>query len=537
MPRAELPLELWLEVFLHLSHDSLRHIALVNRRFANFSRPLRFATLLIHPYAIDIAEPVDSPIRLTPNAALMENVIARLDFFTGSDLAPFVRKCVLQAWPVFGVSYSCPWNRTQVQKTSPYVVLDVLLPRLAGGCFPHLRHLQLLDLVLEWRHLTQLPELETFDVRDVVIVDDPETCPAHLIHTFIVRSFSFATWNPMSPPRTNLSTWLQFMKPGTLHSLSATCQIASLDMVYPCVVTLTLKLYSSPTLRQMTDTLNCFPSAQQVLIRWAGPRNDVPSPETHLTLPLLRQLELRYQCRSLLPLFLGNAGASSHLTHLRISQFSLEDFIDATAGRCAMTIKVLELQLSFAIHTLDIPYARLRTVFDAFPALESVDLHIICTIEDMPSPDFNPLAFDFFRDLALSARLPSQLKNLALRWLFSYESEPSDPAAGYEERDSNDSDTGSSNSEESELALTQPHVPHNAGLVDLRRVREKLAERCSVLEDTFIDGQTFTYWWQGGPAREEFIEDPEHDSAFEAAMYELRGRWRAVTMVNAETDQ
>ncbi|KAJ6587389.1 hypothetical protein B0H10DRAFT_2093738 [Mycena sp. CBHHK59/15] len=97
MPHDDIPDEMWSEIFSHLPRDALVHVHLAQRRFHYISRPLLFSEFRFHPKNVKCPPGTTSHVEISQEE-LVDIVLQRLEFWSSSGIAPFIRTCRVIGW-------------------------------------------------------------------------------------------------------------------------------------------------------------------------------------------------------------------------------------------------------------------------------------------------------------------------------------------------------------------------------------------------------------------------------------------------------
>ncbi|KAJ6630540.1 hypothetical protein B0H10DRAFT_833176 [Mycena sp. CBHHK59/15] len=97
MPHDDIPDEMWSEIFAHLPRDALVHVHLAQWRFHCISRPLLFSEFSFHPKNVKRLPGTTSRVELSQEE-LVDLVLQRLEFWSSSGIALFIRTCRVIGW-------------------------------------------------------------------------------------------------------------------------------------------------------------------------------------------------------------------------------------------------------------------------------------------------------------------------------------------------------------------------------------------------------------------------------------------------------
>jgi hypothetical protein len=254
-PLDQVPNELWLEIFDHLSWETLKYVSLTQRSFYRISRHLIFADFHFHPYA------TSGLSLLLPSVAKIKRAIERLEFWTSSDVAPLVRSCKLTPWVD-----STPRHHTD----TPYILLAPFFGRLA--CFTGLRHLyanQVHFNQIGMANLCCLPALAYLRISGCRVgAGEPID-----LSSLALRVSSFA-FDPIDSQDEGITHWIPLLNADHLRKLEVASTPRFFDKItetmpsFHRLHTLSLTLDVSKTARNLM-ILSKFPAVQ--VLSLSGP--------------------------------------------------------------------------------------------------------------------------------------------------------------------------------------------------------------------------------------------------------------------------
>ncbi|KAJ7776899.1 hypothetical protein DFH07DRAFT_798134 [Mycena maculata] len=449
-PPEHVPEELWLEVFRHLPLDTLRDVSTTSHIFGRLSRPFLFSHLDFHPYATRpyARHGFASHVLLLPEAAEVERVLERLNFWSSAGIAPFVRSCSITTWRKEGPGPSI-FSTTD----SPDVLLYPFFERLA--CFTGLQ--QLNAVVVHFTqaaiaNLCRLPALTEMHIDTCNVVGGLES-----------QTLSISVLSIRHDVRREdgIGLWVPLLRPDRLHELDLMCNLRVLGVTiedippFPNLHTLSMTI----NLSRMSDTiaiLSKFPSLQVLVLTGWGRlvyEADPLVPASDI-LPALR----RYAGPHLtLPIFLTCAT----LTHLTTHYCSPSDLMAQLAGTRTPG-SITSLYASFD----DLDTGALGTLCAFFPQLTELRIRILFVAdEDAFEDPLDSKTTAFFSALAETPALPRALERLMISWKFEYED-------------------------------TDVRRPSAGSVPEFATVRDALVARCSNLTAFWLDGDHFVFGWR-----------------------------------------
>ncbi|KAJ7149183.1 hypothetical protein C8R43DRAFT_1007425 [Mycena crocata] len=464
---AEVPNELWLEIFRNLPRASLRNISLTDRYFSGISRPLLFTTFDFHPYAVSAGS--DLPFH-TATTKSME----RLNSWCSAEIAPLVRSCNISPYRAPTWDVGTPLGG----KDYPCILLDAFFANLAS--FTGLQRIIANSVhftQIGMHNLCRLPALKYLTVYDCrVTVGEEGVDPP--VQRLCLAQFSI---RDNVTREGDVRHWLPLFNAQYLRELDVMCNVRffgdGLNAVpqMPHVHKLSVSL-DFATMAYNLGILAKLPSVERFELRGWGKI----SHETGLHAQASGVFSLLTEYTGpehALHLFLPRP----RLTRLTVSYCSPADLMLELQGMQTPLTGVKSLNLTFD----DLDNPTLQTLFEIFPHLTELHIHIAFEVEeDMFDDDVNDKATTFFSTLAATPALPPTLKHIALVWEFEYEDIENAP------------------------------VPDDGDVPDLAELRDALVERCPSLTSLWLDGRDFLFQWRQLP--DGTMDERSVDDAYDA---------------------
>ncbi|KAJ6525238.1 hypothetical protein DFH09DRAFT_1329048 [Mycena vulgaris] len=417
-----LPVELWDEVFTHLSREDLQHVHLVDHLFHRLSNPLLFRTVTFHFDKIatprsdeqyDFSpdeqsdsssdEQDDSPAVVPPTpaeVAVVENALMRLEVWSSPAIAPLVRVCTILAPSPrrFG-----PYALPETGLPCPFLVFFHALPNFTSLREFTASHIRFCDV--DVAHVCLLPNLAKMDTRSCTMMN-------HSPFKLDVSHFSFRG-NAFYADTGD--QWIRALRPDTLQSLSIQRKliryITDLEYTFPHVNTLIFEGSDLSTIAESLPLLSKFPAVQTLTMTSeeaipAGTNPDVSVSE----LPSIRNFTGPWGLLRFLSL--------SHLHHLTLTDSSFPDFVSELRK-----IQILNSVTSLALELEDY-LENLDGLGELFPSLKTLAVYVF--------PDFyssddearlinKTKVFAFFKQLTDFPSLPMNLTRLDIVWIDGFQ--------------------------------------------------------------------------------------------------------------------
>ncbi|KAJ6546749.1 hypothetical protein DFH09DRAFT_1506516 [Mycena vulgaris] len=390
--QAQVPDELWVEVFKYLPKTSLRDVSSTYRTFSRISCPLVFSDFDFHPYTIDA-----DGRRLLPSAAEVERSFEQLNFWFSPKIAPLVRSCKITPWP--------RWlgGRTFSDTETPYILLAAFFDRLS--CFARLQTLYAMRVdftQIGVVGLCRLPVLTRLHIYECCIVAAQERADTTALS---LKVSSFILEHGLE----GVDRWIALLDPDHLRQmeLPVSSRVSARTVANTSPFPHVHKLSAIMDNSTVSDLLFKFPAVQTLTMHWGG-----ADPTVHISGLLPALTEYTGPCNTL-RLFLPR----ETLTHLATTRCLPADFLTQLEG-IGTPHNIPSLVLNFA----DFDRAALDKLCRFFPRLTDLQITIFFGGEDGAfSDDANPEPTTFCHALATSPALPPTLKNLAISWHYEGE--------------------------------------------------------------------------------------------------------------------
>ncbi|KAJ6546755.1 hypothetical protein DFH09DRAFT_1506527 [Mycena vulgaris] len=373
--QAQVPDELWVEVFKYLPKTCLRDVSSTYRTFSRISRPLVFSDFDFHPYAVGAGDR-----RLLPSATEVKRSFERLNFWCSPEIAPLVRSCKITAW----VWYPRTFSDTE----TPYILLAAFFDRLS--CFARLQTLY--ALCIDFTQigvvgLCRLPVLTRLHIVNCIVAARERANTTAL--SLKVSSFI------LEREREGVDHWITLLDPDYLREMDV--ELSS--HVFARTVA---NRSPFPHVHKLSAIMD-----NSLTMRWGG-----ADPTVHISGLLPALTEYTGPCNTLC-LFLPR----ETLTHLVTPRCLPADFLRQLEG-IGTPHNIPSLDLTFD----DFDRAALDKLCRFFPRLTDLQITIIFGGEDSAIDDgANPKPTTFCHALATSPALPPTLKNLAISWYYEGE--------------------------------------------------------------------------------------------------------------------
>ncbi|KDR79512.1 hypothetical protein GALMADRAFT_137330 [Galerina marginata CBS 339.88] len=175
-----LPTDIWLKIVDEIIHsdsesedesEALMNISSTCRAFRWLTLPLICSTLTIHTYVLDdsLIETWEKSERTPPSSAQMDREIQRLEFFSSSPIASYVRYLIL-----------CPWRQPPFESSWPLPATDIdftdSLVHKFYQAVPRFQNAQSLECTdsdfdsFALQQISQLPKLKFMDLTNCNIL-------------------------------------------------------------------------------------------------------------------------------------------------------------------------------------------------------------------------------------------------------------------------------------------------------------------------------------------------------------------------------
>ncbi|KAJ6546738.1 hypothetical protein DFH09DRAFT_1506489 [Mycena vulgaris] len=386
--QAQVPDELWVEVFKYLPKTSLRDVSSTHRTFSRISRPLVFSDFDFHPFAGGAGGTVH------PSAAEVKRSFERLNFWCSPEIAPLVRSCKITPWPRYPRNFS--------DTETPYILPAAFFDRLS--CFTRLQTLYAMHVEFTQIGvvgLCRLPVLKRLHIGDCIVAarEHADTTALSLkVSSFILER-----------GLEGVDRWIALLDPDLLREMDValSSHIFARTMANTSSFPHVHKLSAIMDNSTVFDLLSKFPAVQTLTMDWGG-----ADPTVHISGLLPALTEYTGPC-STLRLFLPRGT----LTHLATTRCLPADFLTQLEG-IGLPHNIPSLDLNFA----DFDRAALDKLCRFFPRLTDLQITIFFGGEDGAfSDDANPEPTTFCHALATSPALPPTLKNIAISWYYEGE--------------------------------------------------------------------------------------------------------------------
>ncbi|KAJ7108917.1 hypothetical protein C8R43DRAFT_1043540 [Mycena crocata] len=200
-----LPIELWTEIFIYLPREAVAVMSFTHGFFHPVSRPLLFQELTFHPYIFIPGYDAASASHTLPDPAEVDDALQRLQFWSSSEIASFVRTCIVTPWP---------HSRRTPRPVDPYILLTALFDSLPR--FTSLRHLSLHGVPFTptvMAKLSLLPSLSVLEVKHSIATE------GRLLDSAELATLRIANFRFNQNPDAAVNHWFPSLCPDTLHRL------------------------------------------------------------------------------------------------------------------------------------------------------------------------------------------------------------------------------------------------------------------------------------------------------------------------------
>ncbi|KAJ7748639.1 hypothetical protein B0H16DRAFT_1374912 [Mycena metata] len=387
-----LPEETWLQVLGQLPRETTLQVSQTDRRFRRILRPYIFAQFDFHPYA---AGETDA---FLPTPRKVEQLMERLEFWTSTEIAPFVRICDVRPYPP-----DHPSHPDCCRTEEPYILLFSFFERVVR--FINLQLLSCIGVHFTQTFLTnlcRLPELTTLSVTDYA------AAPGHDIDFSRLKFqnlLEISLHDRIPGEGTDHSHWLRLLRPEFLTRLSIRLHSSHIPEIdrrpsFPHVTKLTLTLATSSQTPDIRRFLSKFPALRTLEIRdhiWEREPADSVAPTTAFSSPLTEYTGPVWTLYTFLRL--------PTLTHLTVG-FCPQTPVLVTTFK---TIGVQSSIISLRVSVFTLSHTQLAAICEFFPGLTRLRIEIC----GLPPPHEVQA---FLETLAQSTSLPQHLTQLALVW-------------------------------------------------------------------------------------------------------------------------
>ncbi|KAF8188469.1 hypothetical protein K438DRAFT_2019268 [Mycena galopus ATCC 62051] len=411
------PNELWLNTLKNLPpypKSVISNFSLTCRNFLHLSRPQMFCELRFTPHSLDLKGAL-----LPPSAADVDRRLERLDFFSSSEIAPFVRDCHISVWETYDKDNS---SKQSLSTDTPYILLEALFQRLVY--FTGLQRFEAHHI-----HFTQagvnnlcgLPNLSQLHLSDCPVAPgehiEPSPHALRLSEFYLFRGSKLGQvddyWFPMLQPDQLRVLTSNFALGRTAHALPSFNNVHTLEAIM-----------HSPTPAQYLTIMSKFPAVRTLKLHGKGLQPDGVAP-TVAVFPLLEEY---YGPHEALPFFLATTlrrvqtecgGAEDLSIRIQGIQGRNMTSLNVKIGAFNTTAfnKIVELlprltQLLITTGVSDLDRMFTRMVYD--PRKLPNDVVVDGRFGDEVRTGFKPSTF--FVKLASVPFLPPALERLAICW-------------------------------------------------------------------------------------------------------------------------
>ncbi|KAJ7658661.1 hypothetical protein DFH06DRAFT_442154 [Mycena polygramma] len=479
---AQVPDELWLEVFSNLPSETLNDVSLTCSAFRRLTRTLIFAHFDFHPYALGapaarsalrtllvaralpyaFCDPgADSALPPPPDGAFSTH-LARLNFYSSPEIAPLIRSCYIT--PIW---QSTMPPLTFAKSTSPYVLLDIFFERMPR--FTSLRRLVTQDIDFTTTAMTNLCRMPS--LSSLFIEQRPGNGETHREEpAFVTQALALSNFSIRHDiaREDGISHWIPSLHPQHLRQLDLICNLSilgeSLDAIpsFPRVHNLSMTMNLSKMLYNRAIMAK-FPAVRVFTMHGWGSVKDGDRPAVCLDDVPFPALEEYIGTYKTLSTFLPQPT----LTRVTILDAKPRGVIAQLQAACKpVNITAFTADFAYRIDTLT-----LGTILGLLPSVTELRIQIVVEPEDFEDFEdgLHRYLTTFFDALPDTPHLPPNLAHLALSLV------------------SNDDYT----------------------LDDCVPLRDALRARCPALQTLWLGGHNFVYNWHRGTDVEVYVDDPE----------------------------
>ncbi|KAJ6501025.1 hypothetical protein C8R47DRAFT_1211299 [Mycena vitilis] len=481
---AEVPDELWLEVFSTLPLKTLKDVSLTSLGFHRLTQTLIFAHFEFHPYALGAPAPrsarrtllvtralpyafqdrgAGSDLPLLPDEAFPTHM-ARLSFYSSPEIAPLIRSCnITPLWR------STVPPSSVADSGSPHIILDLFFDRMPR--FTSLRRLVTQDIsftTTAMANLSRMPSLSSlyfeqspgfWETRREELASVPQA--------LALSSFSISICHAIAR-KDGISHWIPSLHPQHLCKLDLMCDLSILggrvDAMpsFPRVHNLSMRMNLSQMLHNRA-IMTKFPAVRTFTMHGWGSVKDGDQPAVcpdEAPFPALEEYIGTYK---ILSIFLPQPT----LTRITILDAKPRSVIAQLTAACKpLNITTFTADFSEIIDTFT-----LGTILGLLPSATELRIQIVVNPEDFENQEdgVHQYLTTFFDALPDTPHLPLNLAHLALSLV------------------SDD----------------------NYKLGECTPLGDALRARCPALQTLWIGGHGFAYTWHKRTDAEVYVDDAE----------------------------